>query len=490
VRRSTIVSTCVAWLLGSAAALANGRYPSAQQLLTDPSDDNRLWLRATYGVLTSGDAGTSWSWICEPAVGYGSGEDPSLAVSGDGTALAGAVEGLFATTDHGCTWTAIAELGSYIVDDLATESNPAVVLALANVVKPNGVYELTVFRSDDSGHHFAAVGTPLAGDLYGRTLDAAPSDSSRLYVTAHPMVEAGRTDGGSGSPAADAGTTGPSAIFLVSRDAGATWDQRPIPGLSGDDDAFIAAVHPTNPDVVFVRVRGPEVKSGFVQSKLLYTGDAGTTWREIFNAPADMLGFALASGGGTALVGLGDTHDPLGLRPVDPNALGVYHASGPDFTFGRGLSGQVGCLAATAAGLFVCGAHESEGFELGLSHDLGATATRVMDFGKQINLLACDAKSGVAINCTDIWPLVCPQVGVCPAQPDTGSSASGGGTSGGCCSSGTGDSNQGPKTGTARLDVLSESPEWLALAGILTLLARRRGAPARRRTPPHPVPPP
>ena len=34
--------------------LANGRYPAAQSLAVDPSDPRRLWLRATYGLLTSG----------------------------------------------------------------------------------------------------------------------------------------------------------------------------------------------------------------------------------------------------------------------------------------------------------------------------------------------------------------------------------------------------------------------------------------------------
>lgn len=481
-RRSTVALFWAAWLLGSAPAVANGRYPSAQQLLVDPNDGNRFWLRATYGLLTSGDAGKSWSWLCEPAVGYSSGEDPSVAIGGDGTVLAGAVEGLFATTDHGCNWTTVAELGSYIIVDLASQSDATHVLALANVVKANGVYELSVWRSDDSGHHFARVGAPLDGDLYGRTLDAAPSDPSRLYVTARPMVDKGRTDGGAAPAPSDAGSTGPASVFLVSRDAGATWETHSIQGLSADEDPFIAAVHPTNPDVVYVRVRGPEVNSGFVKSRLLYTDTAGSSFREIFAAPADMLGFALTNGGDTALVGLGDTRDPLGLRPVDPNALGVYRASPPDFNFARGLLGQVGCIAATSAGLFVCGAHESEGFELGLSRDLGSTATRVLDFGRQITLLACGATSAVATQCTDIWPFVCPQIGVCPNQPDTGTGASGGGTTGGgCCGSGSSGTNQQPSTGTAHLDMLSESPEWLALAGVAAALARRSGRRAARR---------
>jgi hypothetical protein len=42
---------------------ANGRYPQAMQVIQDPLDGNRLWLRATYGLITSVDKGRTWHWI-------------------------------------------------------------------------------------------------------------------------------------------------------------------------------------------------------------------------------------------------------------------------------------------------------------------------------------------------------------------------------------------------------------------------------------------
>src|SRR5579871_3234201 len=89
------------WSLAPRAALANGRYPLSQQLLVDPSDTARLFMRSTYGVLTSADTGSTWSWLCESGIGYDPGEDPMMAVAGDGSVLAGASEGLFTTHDHG-----------------------------------------------------------------------------------------------------------------------------------------------------------------------------------------------------------------------------------------------------------------------------------------------------------------------------------------------------------------------------------------------------
>src|SRR5262249_61735009 len=74
-------------------ALANGRYPLSQQLLSDPSNPSAFYLRATYGILASRDAGASWSWICESGVGYESGEDPMMGIYADGTVMAGAFPG-------------------------------------------------------------------------------------------------------------------------------------------------------------------------------------------------------------------------------------------------------------------------------------------------------------------------------------------------------------------------------------------------------------
>ena len=42
------------------AAAAHGAYPAVRQIVADPTDDSRLFARATYGLLTSTDRGKSW----------------------------------------------------------------------------------------------------------------------------------------------------------------------------------------------------------------------------------------------------------------------------------------------------------------------------------------------------------------------------------------------------------------------------------------------
>src|SRR5258705_4416499 len=88
-------------------ARANGRYPLATQLVGAPNDASYLALRSTFGVLQTFDGGATWVWLCEQAAGDRRIQDPSIALTGDGSLLVG-YEKLSATRDRGCTWSAPA----------------------------------------------------------------------------------------------------------------------------------------------------------------------------------------------------------------------------------------------------------------------------------------------------------------------------------------------------------------------------------------------
>src|SRR5262245_56848508 len=102
--RTRGMAAAVVVALASGTASANGRFPAAGQVVVDPGDAKHIVLRTTYGILQTTDAGQTWHWICEQAVGYGGVEDPSMAITVDGTVLAGIFEGLSASHDRGCTW--------------------------------------------------------------------------------------------------------------------------------------------------------------------------------------------------------------------------------------------------------------------------------------------------------------------------------------------------------------------------------------------------
>src|SRR5438094_3477454 len=86
------------------AANANGRPPEANGVVLQPSDPNAIYIRTTFGLLVSRDAGCSFHWICEDAIGYGGTFDPKYAIANDGALFAGTFDGLRVSRDAGCSF--------------------------------------------------------------------------------------------------------------------------------------------------------------------------------------------------------------------------------------------------------------------------------------------------------------------------------------------------------------------------------------------------
>lgn len=149
---------------------------------------------------------------------------------------------------------------------------------------------------------------------------AHPSDDGVLYSSGHP------------APGSDL----PNPIgFMVSTDAGATWEPR---SLQGEVDFHVMAVHPEDGDVIY----GYDGRSG-----LLRTTDAGRTW-EALPTPdleeAGLISLAVGASDGVLYAGTeagllhssdaGESWEPLLTGPVtavhvdtsDPERLIAYEA--------------------------------------------------------------------------------------------------------------------------------------------------------------------
>lgn len=424
-------------LLVSGSAQANGRFPASNQLLVDANDPNRLWLRATQGLLTSPDGGCTWQHICERAFGVEGEQDPPLSVTSTGNIIAAVFNGVYLSADVGCTWRRdeIPELNRFAVDVTVEKNDLSRALVLLSSGRDDGPGNLNqVWRSVDAGETWSKVGADLDPQLRLDTIDPAPSDPTQLFMTAQYQSETGQEDVG---------------LLLHSQDGGVTWTERPIPGTNSDWVAFLSAVHPQDPQKLYVRVRGPVAArdSGrYVENRLLYSADAGLTWTEILKRSADMLGFALSPDGSKVFVGLGDSRALGGLRPVNREELGIYRASTSDHQFTRVHEGHVGCLTWTAAGLYVCTSEFYQGFELGLSKDEGQTVDAVMHLAGIKEPLQCAAGTSVANSCDErSWNDVCAATNRCeeytfeplpivlPRQCRAPSSSSGKDDSGGGC---------------------------------------------------------
>ena len=351
-----------AGLSGAGEARASGRYPTAMQLAPRPGHPEHIALRATFGVLFSRDGGQTWDWVCENGMGYGPRSDYLLALTEKGTAMMAALEGLAISHDDGCNWAfAGGPLHRREVLDVTVYSGePSFALAIT----PTGAISV----SHDEGVTWEAYGAvdPATRPI---TIDVAPSDPLRVYVSAL------RSDG-----------TSLNGAFFVSRDGGATFSEHAVALLPEEAAAYIAAVDPKNADRVYLRTSGDE--SGALPSRLLVSDNGGASFTVRYTGE-QMLGFALAEEG--ARVYLGGVQN------------GLLSASTSDFVFAPRAKVPLQCLAADGNGLWACSNETNDGFFLGLSGDDGASFVARLRKRPVRGPLACPETSTTA-RCLAEWP--------------------------------------------------------------------------------------
>ena len=339
--RLPVCLTLAALALGTAApALANGRFPESQRLLEHPGNPDRLYLTATFGLLVTEDRGKNWYTICEEAFALKFLEgDPLLEVMPDGSLIGGIYDTLNRSTDCGCTWkTTLAAGAKEYVVDLSVDRSTGAVLALVadSTTLPT---RFSVFESMDRGQTWKKLSDLPVEIVNGLTIDVAPSNSSRVYVS-------GLTRTDPANPAV--------ALLAVSNDHGATWQTREIQGAGASAGPYIAAVDATHPDRLYVRTdEWLDFGDYAANDALLYSDDAGQTWRELDRRPAKLFGFALSPDGATVLIGYGDPVQSGG-RTVNADEMGIYRASTSTFSFAKIFAGAVGCLRWTSNGLYTC----------------------------------------------------------------------------------------------------------------------------------------
>ena len=364
-------------LAGATPAYANGRFPAANQLVVSPSDPTFLVLRTTFGILFSHDRGANWDWICEKAIGYGGVEDPSMGMTTNAV-LAGTFEGLSVSSDKGCGW-AFANT-EQVVDVVVQHGDPKSALAITSKYSGEGdggetLFDTKVFATSDDGAHFAQLTGAIETDILAETIEVAASDPHRIYVSGVKTDATGTTVG----------------AFLVSKDDGAHYTQSAITMDPQTERApYISAVDPANADRVYVRVKGTN------GTRLLVSDDGGVTFRTVFTAAGDLLGFALSADGAKVYVG-------------GPND-GLFVGARDTLKFTLTSHIQVQCLTMIGTTLFAC-SNEASGFIVGTSEDDGATFTPSLHLGCIRGPLAC-AASASSTQCVADFPALQQQLGV------------------------------------------------------------------------------
>jgi hypothetical protein len=369
--------------LTAGPARANGRIPAANRIVFSPTSPSLVITRATYGILPSYDDGRTWSFLCEDALGLPqmATEDPAMGLTAQNALVAGLQmpAGLEVSRDNGCNWTCAAgSLANESIVDIAVRPDaPDTVVALTNTPLPadagGGTYS-QVFRSTDDGATWTPIGAPLDPSVIATTIDVAPSDPHRLYVSATRGFGPTRT-----------------ASLFASTDDGATWTEWPAPFEPGTETSiYIGGVDPSDADRVYLRTDGA--------SRLFVTApsDGGLSFQTILTLTGNMLGFALSPDGSKIYAG----SEIDGLFVGDRATMTFLHRSSTVLGTEAGARDiHVQCLAARAGELWAC-ADEPSGFIVGVSTDDGATFSPRLHLNGVEAPIACTSGTPVSLACS------------------------------------------------------------------------------------------
>ena len=353
------------WLACVPDARANGRFPNAQ--MVRELGPESLVIAGTYGLLLTTNGGKDFAYVCETEMfGRSAGGftlDPLLEVAPDGAFVTGSVEGARVSVDGGCGFEVIeslprnydffgeaapdgAESGRVVDVCRRGAGADAPLVALVAIVDAAGIpVEHRVYEAV-GGTEFVPLGAPLAaGELaFATTIDVAPSDPERFYVTG--MLEG-------------------SAVLARSHDGGARWETVPIavPEPNGVLGTYLGAVAPNDPERLYVRVsrrRLTEASYYVWDDSLLASDDAGNSFSEVLRKGAALLGFAVTADGATILAGYGDPRADAALALREERGLyAAVAAPVAELSFERIVAElDVSCLYAGASGLFTCAAEE------------------------------------------------------------------------------------------------------------------------------------
>ena len=358
----TVSTLCTLALLLAGApqhALAHGGGPETRSIAVRPGQPADLLVNSTFGLMVSHDAGASWGWVCQQALGTGGFVPRGVQWTGSGRLLAITGPSLVVSPDGGCSWSRHPELES--------AAQGALDLAVAPRA-PETVYVLSadgVRRSTDGAQTFERF-APLPPGLTLSSLELAPSDAARVYA-AGLQVETG---------------TGRSVPALWrSQDGGGSWDVvLPDFGSLGEvSDLSLLGVSPADPALLYARaVRGPD-------ELLLRSADGGRSFQRPLTLSEAIEGIEISPDGRTVWLG---------------SFSYLYRSTDGGLTFTQLVEPTVNaCARLDGSRLLACGSEPTHGWSLGFSTDAGQSWTALFRLAQLQQVAQCPASSPTAQVC-------------------------------------------------------------------------------------------
>ena len=387
-------------------ARADGAFPDSQIILTPTERPSELVLVTNFGLVSSQDAGATWTWACEQDANA-FGIYYQLGATARHRLFAIANKQVVFSDDQSCGWATSGGLltGQDVSDVWVDRTVVDRVLAVGVSCCTGGQMVHALFSSSDGGTTFdtrlfqADPGANITG------VESARSDPKTIYLT----LLGAAPDGGKAPP-----------MLARTTDGGATWATMDLTASLGPGGVRLIAVDPDDAGKVFL------LWSGVDGQALGVTVDGGMTVTKPFVPDGVMKAF-LRMADGTILVSTDNA-----------NAAGLYRSRDAGKTFAVvDNPPHVRALAQRGGTVFAATDNFSEGYAIGASTDAGTTWKAVMSYGQVGAILPC-LKAACQTSCAvqaqlQLWPDA-----VCSADAPS-MTGTGGGGGGGMPDGGAGD---------------------------------------------------
>jgi hypothetical protein len=410
--RGLVLATAL--LVGSVdRADANGRSPATVSVHPRAGSSTDLAVWTTWGFLISRD-GEGFRWMCENALKVAGVFDPDLVFRADGSIVATSFEGLLVNRD-GCQFEATG-LGSKFITSVAEGSDGAIYAATVEV------NDSKIYKSTDGGRTFPTSAT--AGELndWWESMEVAPSNPQRIYLSGFRTTNMVKTH-----------------LLFRSDDGGLTFRPLPVPQqqVTLSSDLEIAAISPSDPDVLFARVT--YAQNDVLGDRFYRSSNGGTTWTEVLYVADAVPGFVVRRNG-----------EVIAASAKSGTWRSTAASNGVVFT-PQATSLQTQCLTERADGtLLACAQNFApDNMAIGSSMD-GVSWTKVFRFAEAIGPVDCAVDSLQCSVCQlELWCGLREQFGIAAdpttcAEPGPDGSVCGGPLpelrkdDGGCCGTGGG----------------------------------------------------
>lgn len=362
-QRTALALVAVAATAGASAA--HFAMPKSVDFLPRPGHPDDIYLEVTFGLLESHDAGATWQYYCEDpiqGVGYAGMFIPDMAVSAAGTVFSTTIIGLRARRD-GCTFDA-TQFGESFIAQVTVAPDGTVYAAAANGVPPDS----TIYKSTDDGVTFAPTAATTPGDEAGWTsLEVAPGDPQRIYVTGYRLVGGTRQ-----------------VTMYRSDDAGASWVALPTSDFATttNSDIIVGAISPDDPDLVIARMTHRIAADA---DAIYRSTNAGQTWTKVHEFDSQALGIVIRT-----LTGPGPAATKAQVL-IGAGPSGVWTSTDGGVTFGKNAStAKLLCLREHGGQLYGCNDSENDSTVMALGSSPDAVDfTSMVKFRDLTGITSC-----------------------------------------------------------------------------------------------------